>query len=187
MKHPRRLVIDADIAHAAGGVDANNPFSETCHELLERVKSFKHSLVMTDAIAKEWSRHESRFANSWLVDMVGRRQVFDLGDVAEDEELRRWLKESRLQVRVVKVVLKDVHLIEAAIAAEHKIVISGDAEAGKGFNTVASDARSTGSAVARLRQVAWINARSRKEHLFAWLDQGAKNEKRHHLGRLSFE
>lgn len=175
MRYRRRLVIDADIAQAAGGIDASDRFSQTCHDLLEEVAQLKHFLVMSDAIDDEWSRHASRFAHRWRVEMVRRRRVWDLGELAEDKELRRSLGEWGDDDNRVDSVLKDVHLIKATFAAGDRIIISGDVRAAKLFNEAAAVVRA-------LRKVAWINARSGVESPLIWLDRGAKRNEAPLLG-----
>ena len=84
-KHPRRLVIDADVARSAG--TSVDPVSSSCRQFLETVLAVGHYVVMTKAIMDEWSTHLSRFSRKWLTRMHGKKQV-RLRDAARDMNLR---------------------------------------------------------------------------------------------------
>jgi hypothetical protein len=66
--------------------------------------------------------------------------------------------------------LKDVHLIEAALAAD-KIVVSLDDQARALFD------------VGELRTILWVNPVRHHPDCLAWLDEGAEPDERWRLGR----
>jgi hypothetical protein len=68
-------------------------------------------------LAAEWDRHQSLYAARWRAEMRTRNKVVDIAD-GQNEKLRNQLPMSRA-------ILKDLHLIEAALATD-KIVISLD-------------------------------------------------------------
>ena len=51
-QRPRRLVIDADVAHSAG--ESEHPISSACRKFLDTVLSVGHHVVMSEAIQEEW-------------------------------------------------------------------------------------------------------------------------------------
>ena len=58
----KRLVIDADVAQAAGSETATHPRARHCRDFLDEVLTLSHRVVMTERINNEWKNHQSRFA-----------------------------------------------------------------------------------------------------------------------------
>jgi hypothetical protein len=115
-KPSRRLVIDASVGAAAG--QTNFPTSRRSREFLTEVLKISHRAVMTQELAQEWDDHQTRFSRLWRVEMRSRRKVVDLEHV-ENEQVRS-------QVRSTKAVLKDLHLIEAALATDNTVISLDD-------------------------------------------------------------
>jgi hypothetical protein len=92
----------------------------------------------------------------------------------EQAELRESIQSASRDAGVVAAMLKDIHLIEAALAAD-KIVLSLD-ERVRGFF---SDASRT---IEELRQIHWANPEDQRERVLHWLQNGAKPEKSRLLG-----
>lgn len=120
-KHSRLLVVDASVAHSAGGTE--NPMSSCCREALLAILKICHRLVMTEAIREEWRRHASDLATKWLASMYARKKVHWCNAVRlshVDEAC------ARLSVAEQDGLRKDLLLLEAACAADGIIVTRDD-------------------------------------------------------------
>ncbi len=144
-KRPRRLVIDADVVQSAGETD--HPVSSACRKFLEAVLDVGHHVVMTDAINKEWHSHISKYSRKWRRRMWGSRRVVRI-DGERDDHLRKRIDKAVTQDKK-EIVVKDIHLIEAAIATDW-LVTSQDERARGTFGNAAD-------AVRELRQIVWVN------------------------------
>jgi len=109
----RGIVIDASIAQAAGR--HNHPVSSGCRAFLEEVRRVGHSLVLSDALMTEWKNHASSLARDWLRSMFARRKVNRLGLVPSLRIVVQILRAAPAQQQTV---LKDVHLVGAALEAD---------------------------------------------------------------------
>jgi hypothetical protein len=168
---PRRLVIDASISHAAGDRAAGP--SRLCTAALNAVAEVQHRLVMSATLLEEWKRHQTHFARGWLRSMYAQRLVERL-DVAEDEALRARIERAAPEVRVAAIMLKDMHLIEAAQASDERI-LSLDDRARHHF-------RQAVGAVRELRGLCWVNPGNADEQAAEWLGAGAPAERHRKLG-----
>lgn len=70
--------------------------------------------------------------------------------------------------------LKDAHLIEAALNAD-KIVISLDDEAKNNYSKITNNFK-------KLKSVVWVNPVKEGAHVINWLQKGAKPKKSWQLG-----
>ena len=107
---------------------------------------------MTRELTGEWDRHESLFAARWRAEMRSRKKIVDIRDV-ENEDIRN-------QVQMSNAVLKDLHLVEAALATD-KIVVSLDDRAHGDLRVEAT------------RDIIWVNAVKEGGHAVYWLRNGA--------------
>lgn len=171
----RRLVIDADIARAAGGVDAVYPTSKNCRDFLEAVRVICHRLVMSSAISAEWRRHESRFTSTWLNKMYGMRKVvFYDSAKSTSEGLVQQLEKTAHSERASEAMLKDLHLLEAALAYD-QIVASMDETARDLFSRASKN-------IGEIRPVVWVNPDREEEKIAEWLENSTDPEKKRQLG-----
>lgn len=75
-KTPKCLVIDADIARAAGGENAHDERSKNCRDFLDTMlETTKHKVVLTKAIQAEWNKHQSLSALTWRSTMIAQKRV----------------------------------------------------------------------------------------------------------------
>lgn len=169
----KRLVIDASVARAAGGEDATYPISKNCRDFLKATLTICHSAVMTSEIENEWKKHQSTFASRWRRSMEGRKKIFRSENTG-NSELRLKLDSIHIRRADKKIMLKDMHLIEAALITD-KIVISLDEEVRELFDEYAVK-------LGDLKNAVWINPNKTDENPIAWLNAGARNEKHRHLG-----
>lgn len=172
-KVSRRLVIDACVLRAAGGADATFPLSKHCRDVLTTTLQVCHHAVATAALREEWKRHESSFAKTWKTAMFARKKVVDL-EVPPDSALRNEVEAAAVTERAREAMLKDVHLVEAARAADG-IIISCDETVRGHFTTVSRRARA-------LKTIVWVNPGQEAEGARAWLEAGAPTEKERQLG-----
>lgn len=166
---PKCLVIDTDIARSAGGVDARDGRSKCCRDLLTEVLDTEHKVVTTEAIREEWRKHQSGFTRGWLVSMTARRRVCKV-DAPTDDELRHRVELATLNEKKRAAMLKDIHLVEAAIKAD-KIVMSMD-------ETVRNCFHETAQTIGALKQIAWVNPSRDEEKPLEWLRDGAELERK---------
>jgi len=170
----RNLVIDASVARSAGGVDATATTSVQCRDFLLSVLRVCHHLAMTAAMSSEWKRNQSSFTRNWQVQMANRRKL-DYVDALEMPALRERVEATARNDRDRRAMLKDWHLIEAALAT-HQVVVSRDESARCLFDAAARELR-------ELRSLAWVNPEREDEHPIAWLKQGARSQRSRRLGR----
>jgi len=167
----RRLVIDASVASAASSKE--HPVSIACRDALAAVLNTCHRMVMTNDISDEWGRHQSGFSLRWRRSMNARKKIIRV-EVARNDALRARLAELQLDRQTRENVLKDVHLVEAALATDHAI-LSLDRSARNGFKLAAKG-------VGLFRQLVWLVPSSPEHKTVEWLEQGAVPEKKRTLG-----
>lgn len=162
----RNLVIDASVAKASGGVEATFPTAIKTRDFLHAVLKICHKVVMTPAIRDEWVRHESGFARTWRRSMVARGKL-TARHVEEKQDLRQQVESENVTQKQKNAMLKDCHLIEAAISTDRQI-ISLDDTARKLFVGLSHS-------VTDIQDVLWVNPVSDAAQVIAWLE-GAPNE-----------
>lgn len=164
-KPSKQLVIDADVAQAAGSEVATDPRAKHCRDFLSIVLSFSHRVVMTQEISNEWKRHQSRFARRWRLSMDARKKVERI-ELPEDETLREKILTTTEDQNEIEAMQKDVHLLDAALASD-KTVISLDETVRKLFAQATQH-------VGEIRNVVWVNPeRAAEEQPIIWLKNGA--------------
>ncbi len=190
-KSSRRLVIDASVAFAAGGQDATSPTSKFCRDALVTVQTICHRVVMTPAIMAEWKKHESPFALVWRKSMMARRKILYYEDAPLGilrDQLREQTTEEKRQDPFLKrphiieaaiekqlaIIFKDLHLVEAALAAD-SVVLSLD-------DVVRELLRTAAVSIGELRPIQWANPANEEEQVIVWLNRGARPEARRRLG-----
>ena len=171
---PKRLVIDANVARSAGRKDTDSSASLHCREFLEiMLKETRHIIVITDAIEEEWLKHQSNFATHWLASMYKRGRVCSI-EIPTPGKLRIKVLRTTLSEHERSAMLKDIHLLEAALHAD-RIVVSQDEKARGYFHSAAQ-------IVKAVTLVVWINPCQEMETPALWLQAGAACEKERCLG-----
>jgi hypothetical protein len=169
----RRLVIDASVARSSGDENATYPTSKRCRDFLLATRETGHQAVMTPGIRDEWNKHQSGFARRWRVSMLARKKLC-IANVARNDELREKIERTAAKEKHRKAMLKDMHLIEAAMATD-RVIISLD-------ETVRALFSEAARGVSELRIVLWANPDKTEEGCLVWLEAGAKAETRRYLG-----
>lgn len=163
----KRLVIDASIAHASGGEDATHPEAVACRDFLQATLNLCHEAVFTLSLQEEWNKHQSRFARKWRSGMVARRRFIALNQV-ERKDIRQAVEDTNMHKNEKLAMLKDCHLVEAALATDGN-VISLDDKAGMLFSTASSN-------IPELRKILWVNPSNDLPESISWLENGASHD-----------
>jgi len=169
----KRLVIDTSIARSSGGKDAVHPTSKHCRDFLQAVLKICHQVVMSEDIEHEWDNHQSNFARMWRTAMVSKRKVCAVS-IQQSARMRSSIQNIAHSEKAAQAMIKDVHLIEAAIATD-KIVFSLDEEVRTLFRMAAAS-------IVPLRKVHWANPDNIQEGIIEWLENGARMERERWLG-----
>lgn len=164
----RRLVIDTNVVRAAGGKAASLPTSKQCRDFLDAVLTICHGMALSEELYAEWRRHQSRFACNWRRSMLGHRKFAYMRDASNDR-LRDAVASLPLTEKEREVILKDVHLVEAAMASD-RVVVSCDKAARSTFRKAAGH-------IPALREIMWVNPTEDHDNVLRWLSEGA--ERRH--------
>jgi hypothetical protein len=164
-KASQRLVIDASVASASG--EKMHPTSRRCREFLTAVRKICHRAVLTQALAEEWRKHQSRFAAEWIIDMRNKGKAVNMVDVSHPSIREQLTLKGNGKIR--KSALKDLHLVEAALATDNAVV-SLDERAHKDLLVEAT------------AKITWVNAASDGGHAIYWLRSGGKPVKKWQLG-----
>ena len=164
----KSLVIDACVARDTGSTHPNRNFLTTMR------KDTRHKLVMTRDIGSEWDRNASRWARKWRVSMNAQRRVYR-PNLKSDDILRIKIEGKASDEWELNKMLKDLHLIDAAIATDRRIV-SLDEKAKKPFAAVSDK-------VGELRNIVWVNPAEENERPVEWLLDGAPAEEERFLHR----
>jgi hypothetical protein len=162
----RNLVIDASVARAAGGEGATHPTSIITRNLLQSVLTICHKAVMTPTIRDEWNQHQSNFARKWRRSMVARGKLVAV-NVGERQDIRERVETENVTPEQKNAMLKDCHLIEAAISTEKRIISLDD----KARNLFVG----LSEGIADMQDILWVNPVSDGEQVIAWLN-GMANE-----------
>ncbi len=167
----RRLVIDASVASAASLKE--HPVSRACRDTLLAVLNICHRMVMTKDISDEWGRHQSGFSLRWQRTMNAKKKIIRI-EVGRHNALRERLAQLQLDRQSRENILKDVHLVEAALATDHAI-LSLDRTARVCF-------RQAAKAVGILKPLVWLDPSSPDHQTVEWLEQGAVSGSKRTLG-----
>lgn len=159
----RTLIIDADVLCAASD-DASSP-GTTMAQVLKAVLDICHRGGVTRQLADEWREHSSRYARSWQIAMAGARKRVPLRP--RSTRLRKRVLDAEPSDDVRRIMEKDWHLVEAALAADH-VILSRERHARVHYVRAAERE-------AELRSLIWINVRNcDQDALLAWLEGRAE-------------
>ena len=168
----RGLLIDASVAGAAG--TSEHPVSRRCRAFLEGVLQICHRLAITVAVREEWNNHRSKFTGTWLLSMYARRKVDEIR-AEPDDNLRAAISALECTAGEREGMLKDVHLIEAALQAHCPVISLDETTARVPFGTACRE-------IVRLRHVTWVNPANDEDQPLEWLRAGALDEVARQLG-----
>ena len=168
-KHLKRLVVNASVAGAAGGVDATDSVSIACTRFLETFRDDSpHHVVMTFELSEEWDEHQSNFAAEWLGNMIATRR-FHYIELPQNRALYDEIEATAVQEKDINAMLKDFHLIGAALETD-QTVISLD-------ETIRGLFKRASQQIGEIQGIIWVNPdRITEEQPITWLQNGAPSE-----------
>jgi hypothetical protein len=167
-KTGKSLVIDACIARSAS--ETNHPISSACRECLKSILKHSHRMVITKEISREWRKHQSPFAQEWLKTMFQRKRLHSLkpSQVENIDGLMDFIDTLEFQ-KEREDAYKDIHLIEAAIASDKRIISSDEKTARKFFSAATET-------VPIIGDILWANPVKPEESVADWIAQGTPLE-----------
>ncbi len=115
------LVIDASVLRSAG--TSEHSVSRACRACLEGVREICHRVILTPALSDEWKRHRSGFSAKWMASMTAKKKIVRAKPARRMEPIDT----QELTSREIRALGKDVHLLEAALAAD-RVIVTCDAE-----------------------------------------------------------
>lgn len=166
-----QVIIDADIMHAASGKE--NDLSTRCREVLDNVLEEGHSLLRTPSMKTEWDNHASRYSLNWLRLMQSRRRLLDIEEA--ETGVAGALNNLAVLPAELRIMLKDCHLLEAALAGDKRIISKDEAAYFHFYQASGS--------ISQLRKIMWASPARPKDECAEWLAAGAKPEAKRKIGR----
>ena len=162
----KRLVVNASVARAAGGVEATASVSVNCTEFLETFRNeCVHHVVMTPELSEEWDENQSKFASGWLKSIIARKR-FDYEDPPVNQALRDEIEGTAIRETEIEVMRKDFHLLEAARETDQTIISLDE--------TIRQLFARAAQGVGEIRDIVWVNPEhTEEEEPIEWLQNGA--------------
>ncbi len=170
----RALVVDASVARSSGGEEATYPTSKNCRDCLKTILALSHRVVMSKPISDEWNKHKSNFARTWLVSMTAKKRILRIEAEPIDTAIRLKVPKTTESPKEIEAMLKDIHLIEAALATD-STVIALDEIVRALFGTACQT-------IGQMKSIVWINPDKPEEQILLWLEDGAEPDKSRKLG-----
>ena len=188
----RVIVVDASVARAAGLEGATHPTSFHCAQFLQVMMAICHQAAFTEELSREWDKHQSSVARRWRSSMIAKKKLIYLESDGLDhlygsfreQILRDYAQRKQAypndefldaaENNMLNTVLKDVHLIDAAIKTDSRVA-SLEKEIRGHFRDLAP-------AVPDLKQIVWVNPAIPEEEAVAWLEQSAPPDAHRKLG-----
>lgn len=168
------IVVDCSIAQAAGSVESEHPRGIRCRDFLMSLRGRNHRIAWSSQIAEEWSEHRSRFAMDWLLAM---QRLGNVRRVQSQLQLAESIEETELDQGVKAALIKDSHLVEAALETDKRIA-SLDDRARNHFSNLCQTIQTIGD-------ILWANPVNEDEEATKWLDDGAPDQPNRRLKNLS--
>ena len=165
----KRLVVNASVARAAGGVDATDSISINCTKFLEIFRDDSpHYIVMTSELSEEWDEHQSNFAAEWLGNMIATRR-FHYIELPQNRALYDKIEATAVHEKDINAMLKDFHLLVAALETDQTIISLDE--------TIRRLFKRASQQVGEIRDIIWVNPdRTEEEQPITWLQNGASPE-----------
>ncbi|MDJ0367105.1 hypothetical protein QMK33_18295 [Hymenobacter sp. H14-R3] len=157
----RRIVVDTNVAKSASA--SVHPTSDACRAVLETMLAQQHQVVLSPMQYQEWLKHQSGFAKTWLASML-RKKLYVVLRPEPDSGITARVHQLACTGKARYEMLKDVHLLENALATDHAVV-SQETNVLALFTTHAQPLQIP-------RPVAWINPVADKNACVAWLEAG---------------
>lgn len=151
------VVIDADVAKSAGLTE--HPISSSSRIFLQNMKENGHKAVMCKKLLHEWNKHNSKFAKTWLSSMFAKKLVLI---VEPNQQVAKLIESSDLKAKEKNIAQKDVHLVDAALTNDDKVISSNDITARDVFGNITKLNKS-------IADIAWFSPTLHNEFLCRYL------------------
>lgn len=158
MKPSNHVLLDACVARSVS--ETNSDLFRSTHSIILLLKSGKTGVCMTPELQAEWQRHATRFMTRWLANMEQRCRVRRERD-RRLTDLRESITKHVKQQEKRAVILKDVHITEAAIYLDVAVFSFDDTQ-----RRVLAELHPHYS---RLGALQWFNPERDAESSGAWL------------------
>lgn len=172
MKSPRRvLVIDADIARAAGPDPKERPWSDlakACHDVLSAIRKCRgYRAAFDPALRAEWQKHQGGTGRAWFAQMLSARRL-----QLVRESSTQWVSDliQALPPADRPTAVKDRHIVALAHDPGDQRLLSGDGKARDKFARIPDD---------RLSEIHWV---APSDPAVRWLLDGAPDRPEWTLG-----
>lgn len=162
------IVVDASISRAAGGGDATHPAAKQSRLFLLEFLNQKFLLAINEPIRMEWDKHQSRFSMEWRAAMLRKGRIRKVSN-HQNHELRRAVEGFSLDPHIGEIMMKDVHLLEAALVSDQRIA-SLDETVRWHFARLSVSFTGVGP-------VLWTNPSKPSDQSVEWLERGAPDER----------
>jgi len=149
---------------ARSASESQHPVSDACRRVLETMMHEQHRVVLSATQYWEWQKHQSGYAKNWLARMMGKKLHVVL-PAEPDSGLTDRIHALDCTDKARREMLKDVHLLENALATDHAVV-SQETNVLALFITHAQP-------MGIPRPVAWVNPAAEPDSCIAWLVAGA--------------
>jgi hypothetical protein len=172
--HSLVLVVDADIARAAGPDPKDRPWPESskaCHDLLEAVRRGDYRVAFDRRLKSEWDKHAGRTATQWLANMVASRRIERIAGDADTGWVVSMI-ESCLPRQDRPAAGKDAHLVALAADPGDERIFSTDRKARAKFAAIPEP---------RIASIHWTAASGESAE---WLSHGAPDKPEWTLGSV---
>ncbi|MDO7886959.1 hypothetical protein [Hymenobacter cheonanensis] len=158
-------MVDTNVAFSAS--KSISPLSEACRLVLETMMMKQHRVVLSATQYWEWQKHQSGYSKAWLARMIAKKQHVVLTP-EPDSGLTDRIYRLDCADKTRAEILKDVHLLENALATDHAVV-SQETNVLALFIAHAQPLQIP-------RPVAWVNPAENPAVCIAWLEKGAATD-----------
>lgn len=163
------VVIDTSIVRTSGNFDAVHPDAIACRTVLEKFLQSQLTLILTDEIYLEWTKinlennrvYMSKYAVLWLSKMNNLGKVRRITPIKRNEVID-CIKERLIPERI-SVIMKDIHLFEAALSSDNRILSFE--------NACWSCFKELRGCTHYADRIFWVNAADTNSQV--WIDSGA--------------
>ncbi|MBL7492827.1 hypothetical protein I6A60_14105 [Frankia sp. AgB1.9] len=168
------LVVDASVGSSAGHKE--HPQSSRSRHALMTIQASTCLVGLSRSLLAEWKDHESAYGVRWRAAMVAARRL-RVHDVPENPRLRARLADALPKESERKALLKDTHLIEAALSLDRRLVSSDHIS-----RRLAENAAAT---ISEVSAVQWADAVESPDETCGWIAAGARDPYAFRLGDTS--
>ncbi|MFD2466005.1 hypothetical protein [Amycolatopsis silviterrae] len=176
MKPSNHVLVDACVARSVS--ERNSGKLANTHQVLLSLRAGNIGVCMTPELQAEWEKHATRFMTRWLTNMEQRCRVRRERD-RRIADLRESIVKFVTQEEKREVILKDVHITEAAIFFQVAVFSFDDTQ-----RRVLSELHVH---YERLGGVQWFNPESDGQPSLEWLRGGGHDAKACQIAKFGYK